>query len=154
MQTTRREIKTLPSGLLRARVYARPDPLTKERHYLVETVAAGLGARKDRGAGGVLRFTERTYERFDSDMRLRPSQGHRLRQLALVPVGRPPDHPWAVVLAPVEGLAPDHPPEGRRAHHRGHGHGLAHEPGVGRLREDAGGEVGAAGEDARRPFLV
>jgi integrase len=43
----RGEIETLPSGPLRVRVYAGVDPVSKKRHYLVETVAAGSTAAKD-----------------------------------------------------------------------------------------------------------
>jgi integrase len=37
----RGEVEALPSGSLRVRVYAGIDPITKKRHYLVETVPAG-----------------------------------------------------------------------------------------------------------------
>ncbi|MEK6438205.1 site-specific integrase [Pseudonocardia sp. T1-2H] len=37
----RGEIETLPSGSLRVRVTAGRDPVTKQRHYLTETIAAG-----------------------------------------------------------------------------------------------------------------
>jgi integrase len=40
----RGEIELLPSGSHRVRVYAGLDPLTKKRHYLVETVPAGPGS--------------------------------------------------------------------------------------------------------------
>jgi len=43
----RGEIETLPSGSLRVRVYAGTDPVTKKRHYLVETIAAGPAATKE-----------------------------------------------------------------------------------------------------------
>ena len=44
---TRGEIETLPSGSLRVRVYAGIDPVSKKKHYLVETVPAGPKAAKD-----------------------------------------------------------------------------------------------------------
>src|SRR4051794_2972979 len=44
---SRGEIEVLPSGSLRVRVYAGIDPLTKKRHYLVETVPAGPGAQRE-----------------------------------------------------------------------------------------------------------
>ena len=40
------EIEQLPSGSSRIRVYAGLDPLTRKRHYLVETVPADPGAAK------------------------------------------------------------------------------------------------------------
>ena len=43
---SRGEIETLPSGSLRVRVYAGIDPVSKKRHYLVETVPAGPTAAK------------------------------------------------------------------------------------------------------------
>lgn len=43
----RGEIETLPSGSLRVRVYAGIDPVSKKKHYLVETVPAGPGAAKE-----------------------------------------------------------------------------------------------------------
>jgi len=43
----RGEIETLPSGSLRVRVYAGIDPMSKKKHYLVETVPAGPTAAKD-----------------------------------------------------------------------------------------------------------
>jgi hypothetical protein len=42
----RGEVELLPSGSYRVRVYAGLDPLTRKRHYLVETVPAGNGAEK------------------------------------------------------------------------------------------------------------
>ncbi|GAA4550576.1 site-specific integrase [Pseudonocardia xishanensis] len=42
----RGEVELLPSGSYRVRVYAGLDPLTRKRHYLVETVPAGAGAEK------------------------------------------------------------------------------------------------------------
>ena len=44
---TRGEVEQLPSGSLRVRVYAGIDPVSKKRHYLVETVAAGPSAARD-----------------------------------------------------------------------------------------------------------
>src|SRR3954451_7207285 len=44
---TRGEIETLPSGSLRVRVYAGIDPVSKKKHYLVETVPAGPKAAKE-----------------------------------------------------------------------------------------------------------
>src|SRR3954447_9075721 len=44
---TRGEIETLPSGSLRARVYAGIDPVSKKKHYLVETVPAGPRAARE-----------------------------------------------------------------------------------------------------------
>lgn len=44
---SRGEVETLPSGSLRVRVYAGTDPVSKKRHYLVETVPAGPGAAAD-----------------------------------------------------------------------------------------------------------
>src|SRR4051812_43773931 len=44
---TRGEIETLPSGSLRVRVYAGIDPVSKKKHYLVETVPAGPRAAKE-----------------------------------------------------------------------------------------------------------
>ena len=44
---TRGEIETLPSGSLRVRVYAGIDPVSKKRHYLVETIPAGPRAAKE-----------------------------------------------------------------------------------------------------------
>ncbi len=44
---TRGEIETLPSGSLRVRVYAGLDPVSKKKHYLVETVPAGPMAARD-----------------------------------------------------------------------------------------------------------
>jgi integrase len=44
---TRGEIETLPSRSLRVRVYAGIDPLSKKRHYLTATVAAGPAAAKE-----------------------------------------------------------------------------------------------------------
>lgn len=52
MTTTRKprrargEVEQLPSGSFRVRVYAGLDPLSRKRHYLVETVPAGPGAAK------------------------------------------------------------------------------------------------------------
>jgi hypothetical protein len=43
----RGEIETLPSGSLRVRVYAGIDPLSKKKHYLVETIPAGPKAVKE-----------------------------------------------------------------------------------------------------------
>lgn len=43
----RGEIETLPSGSLRVRVYAGVDPVSRKRHYLVETVPAGPNAARD-----------------------------------------------------------------------------------------------------------
>jgi integrase len=43
----RGEIETLPSGSLRVRVYAGLDPVSKKKHYLVETVPSGPTAAKD-----------------------------------------------------------------------------------------------------------
>jgi LacI family transcriptional regulator, xylobiose transport system transcriptional regulator len=43
----RGEIEKLPSGSLRVRVYAGIDPLTRKRHYLMETVPAGPTAARD-----------------------------------------------------------------------------------------------------------
>jgi integrase len=37
----RGEIEILPSGSLRVRVTAGRDPVTKQRHYLTEVIAAG-----------------------------------------------------------------------------------------------------------------
>jgi len=39
-------IEQLPSGALRARVYAGIDPVTKRRHYLTEVIPAGLTAER------------------------------------------------------------------------------------------------------------
>lgn len=44
---TRGEIETLPSGSLRVRVYAGIDPVSKKRHYLVETVPSGPNAARE-----------------------------------------------------------------------------------------------------------
>lgn len=44
---SRGEIETLPSGSLRVRVYAGIDPVSKKRHYLVETVPAGPRAARE-----------------------------------------------------------------------------------------------------------
>ena len=44
---TRGEIETLPSSSLRVRVYAGLDPLSKKRHYLVETIPAGPRAARE-----------------------------------------------------------------------------------------------------------
>ncbi|NJC70823.1 tyrosine-type recombinase/integrase [Planosporangium thailandense] len=44
---TRGEIEVLPSGSLRVRVYAGTDPVTRKRHYLVETVPGGRGAERE-----------------------------------------------------------------------------------------------------------
>lgn len=43
----RGEIATLPSGSLRVKVYAGIDPLSGKRHYLTETIPAGLTAAAD-----------------------------------------------------------------------------------------------------------
>jgi len=43
----RGEIETLPSGSLRVRVYAGIDPVSKKKHYLVETIPAGPKAAKE-----------------------------------------------------------------------------------------------------------
>jgi integrase len=43
----RGEIETLPSGSLRVRVYAGTDPVSKRRHYLVQTVPAGPEAARE-----------------------------------------------------------------------------------------------------------
>src|SRR5213078_2305134 len=43
----RGEIETLPSGSLRVRVYAGIDPVTKKKHFLVQTVPAGPRAAKE-----------------------------------------------------------------------------------------------------------
>jgi len=43
----RGEIETLPSGSLRVRVYAGVDPMSKKRHYLVETTPAGPKAGRE-----------------------------------------------------------------------------------------------------------
>lgn len=44
---TRGEVEELPSGSLRVRVYAGIDPVSKKKHYLVETVPAGPSAARD-----------------------------------------------------------------------------------------------------------
>jgi integrase len=44
---TRGEVEALPSGSLRVRVYAGIDPVSRKRHYLVETVGAGPSAARD-----------------------------------------------------------------------------------------------------------
>jgi hypothetical protein len=44
---SRGEIETLPSGSLRVRVYAGVDPVSKKKHYLVETVPSGPAAARD-----------------------------------------------------------------------------------------------------------
>jgi integrase len=44
---SRGEIAELPSGSLRVKVYAGIDPVTKNRHYLTETVPAGPMARRE-----------------------------------------------------------------------------------------------------------
>ena len=44
---TRGEVEQLPSGSLRVRVYAGIDPVSKKKHYLVETVPAGPSAARD-----------------------------------------------------------------------------------------------------------
>lgn len=44
---SRGEIETLPSGSLRVRVYAGIDPMSKKKHYLVETVPAGSKAARE-----------------------------------------------------------------------------------------------------------
>ncbi len=41
------EIETLPSGSLRVRVYAGIDPVSRKKHYLIETVPAGPKAAKE-----------------------------------------------------------------------------------------------------------
>jgi len=46
-QRQRGEIETLPSGSLRARVYAGLDPVTKKRHYLTEVIPPGPKAAKE-----------------------------------------------------------------------------------------------------------
>ena len=43
----RGEVETLPSGSLRVRVYAGIDPVTRKRHYLTDTIAAGPTAAKE-----------------------------------------------------------------------------------------------------------
>ena len=43
----RGEVEQLPSGALRVRVYAGIDPVSKKKHYLVETVQAGPSAARD-----------------------------------------------------------------------------------------------------------
>lgn len=43
----RGEIETLPSGSLRVRVYAGVDPVSKRKHYLVETVRPGPTAPRE-----------------------------------------------------------------------------------------------------------
>lgn len=43
----RGEIEELPSGSLRAKVYAGLDPITKKRRYLTETIPPGPTARKE-----------------------------------------------------------------------------------------------------------
>ncbi len=44
---TRGRVERLPSGSLRVSVYAGIDPVSKKRHYLVETVPAGPSAARD-----------------------------------------------------------------------------------------------------------
>jgi integrase len=44
---TRGGVEQLPSGSLRVSVYAGIDPVSKKRHYLVETVPAGPSAARD-----------------------------------------------------------------------------------------------------------
>ena len=44
---TRGEVERLPSGALRVRVYAGIDPVSKKKHYLVETLPAGPSAARD-----------------------------------------------------------------------------------------------------------
>ena len=44
---TRGEVEQLPSGSLRVRVYAGIDPVSKKKHFLVETVPAGPSAARD-----------------------------------------------------------------------------------------------------------
>jgi hypothetical protein len=46
-QRTCGEIETLSSGSLRVRVYAGIDPVSKKKHYLVETVPAGPKAARE-----------------------------------------------------------------------------------------------------------
>jgi hypothetical protein len=46
-QRARGEIETLPSGLLWVRVYAGIDPVSKKKHYLVETIPAGPQATRE-----------------------------------------------------------------------------------------------------------
>src|SRR5207244_8974365 len=46
------QIETLPSGSLRVRVYAGIDPVSKKRHYLVETVPAGPKAAAEARRSG------------------------------------------------------------------------------------------------------
>jgi hypothetical protein len=41
----RGEIEELPSGSFRVRVYAGIDPVSKQKHYLVKTIPAGLRQR-------------------------------------------------------------------------------------------------------------
>jgi hypothetical protein len=43
----RGEIETLPNGSLRVRVYAGIDPVSKKKHYLVETVPSGPAAARE-----------------------------------------------------------------------------------------------------------
>ncbi len=43
----RGRVERLPSGSLRVSVYAGIDPVSKKRHYLVETVPAGPSAARD-----------------------------------------------------------------------------------------------------------
>lgn len=43
----RGQIETLPSDALRVKVYAGVDPLNGRRHYLRETVPAGLNAEAE-----------------------------------------------------------------------------------------------------------
>src|SRR6185436_18773392 len=40
-------VEQLPSGSLRVSVYAGIDPVSKKRHYLVETVPVGPSAARD-----------------------------------------------------------------------------------------------------------
>src|SRR5687768_13302306 len=44
---TRGGVEQLPSGSLRVSVYAGIDPVSKKRHYLVETVPSGPSAARD-----------------------------------------------------------------------------------------------------------
>jgi hypothetical protein len=82
---SRGEIETLPSGSHRVRVYAGIDPVSRKRHYLVETVPAGPTAAKQ---------AEKVRTRLlnEVDEKLNP------RTKATVDRGQAPSRPAALIV--------------------------------------------------------
>src|SRR5690242_15070904 len=81
----RGSIVTLPSGALRARVYAGYDPVTGKRHYLDEVISPGPRAQQE---------AERALTRFLSQVDERRNSKTRAPRPRTVLTTRPPG-PWS-----------------------------------------------------------